>query len=211
MGRTPRVFEVGTRYGDLVVAVRQEGARSFVQCRCDCGASSAPRGYSLTGGHTTSCGCRKRVATAARNQTHGLSKIPEYGVWAAMLRRCTNPNAKDYPNYGGRGITVCERWLDFAAFHADMGDRPTPDHSIDRIENDGGYESGNCRWATRSEQMRNRRAWERKRKERCKRGHIFRPGSYYDTDGSRHCKECYPCRERERSRAEIGGLLDGTR
>lgn len=86
-----------------------------------------------------------------------MTWVPAYQIWAAILRRCTNPNAKDYPRYGGRGITVCERWANsFTAFYDDMGDRPDG-MQIDRIDNSRGYEPGNCRWVTSRENNRNRR------------------------------------------------------
>lgn len=98
----------------------------------------------------------KRKKQRPREQ-HGMTDTPIYRIWAAILRRCTNPNTKDYPRYGGRGITVCERWAEsFSAFYADMGDRP-PGTQIDRIKNERGYEPGNCRWISCSGNNRNRR------------------------------------------------------
>jgi len=88
--------------------------------------------------------------------THGLSKTPEYRAWASMVQRCTNPNNARYDRYGGRGISICVRWNKFENFLADMGPRPTKGHSVDRKDNEGNYEPGNCRWATRSEQQNNK-------------------------------------------------------
>jgi hypothetical protein len=91
--------------------------------------------------------------------THGLRSTPAYTSWAAMIQRCTNPNNTGYKNYGGRGISICERWLTFEGFFADMGQKPSSELSLDRLDPDGNYEPGNCRWATPKEQTMNKRAF----------------------------------------------------
>lgn len=92
------------------------------------------------------------------NYKHGMSFTPEYRAWRSMKERCLNTRHKAYSRYGGRGIAVCDRWLEFEHFYTDMGDRTSPEHSLDRIDNDGGYEPGNCKWSTRIEQQFNRRS-----------------------------------------------------
>jgi hypothetical protein len=124
-------------------------------CQCVCGNMTHVSTTDLRRGKTKSCGCLKRHTSNTIPAPHGLYKTPEYTVWGAMHTRCRNPNQPHYKHYGGRGITVDPRWDDFTNFLADMGPRPSLQHSIERIDNDKGYGPDNCKWATQTEQCRN--------------------------------------------------------
>lgn len=136
-------------------------------CRCQCGTERAVRSCHLTRGNSKSCGCLNRELSSARakarNLKHGHSPrgkfSSEYKSWASMRARCSNPATNSFEYYGGRGIKVCDSWEgSFKEFLKDMGLKPSPLHSIDRINSNGNYEPGNCRWATKKEQRHNRRA-----------------------------------------------------
>ncbi len=146
-------------HGPYYITVRGPVKRGwYVDCFCVCGKPvNRVKVYALFAGGTASCGCLIREKTAARSITHGMSYSVEYSCWRSMMARCSNPRIAHFKNYGGRGITVCERWHKFENFLEDMGLRPSLGHSIDRIDPNGNYESANCRWATDTEQQRNRR------------------------------------------------------
>jgi hypothetical protein len=132
----------------------------FHLCRCDCGSVQFVGATKLKSGHSKSCGCLLSEITAKRSFKHGHDgrgrRTRAYSIWRNMLTRCTNPKSVDFERYGGRGITICESWLKFENFLADMGE-PPKDLTIDRINNDAGYFKENCAWKTRLDQARNRR------------------------------------------------------
>lgn len=147
---------VGQRFGFLTVLSLDLSRANFTRymCECDCGEVLSIRGEYLPNGHTRSCGC---LTNRPLSKRHNMASFPEYRVWQGMKARCTSPTSSGFYLYGGRGITVCDRWMkSFYNFYEDMGRRP-PKMSLDRIDNNLGYSKSNCRWATSVEQSINKR------------------------------------------------------
>ena len=159
----------GLRYGRLTAlepTKQRSGGKVIWRCKCDCGNKCLAAVNHLRDGRRVSCGCAKFGKQVNKTHGHYVGGKPTatYGSWSTMRTRCLNPHCKEYPYYGGRGITICERWLNsFENFLADMGPRPEG-KTLDRWpNNDGNYEPGNCRWATWSQQRTNQRSTERRR------------------------------------------------
>lgn len=149
---------IGKIFGKLIIVSRvdnDKNGRTRVLCHCECGNKKEIRLKDILNGKIKSCGC---LQFENRYRTHEMTHTTEYSIWANMITRCTNKKVNNYKNYGGRGISVCDRWLkSFQNFFEDMGNRPSMSLTLDRVNNDGNYEPTNCRWATKKQQSANKR------------------------------------------------------
>jgi hypothetical protein len=152
----------GKVFGRLTVIVKsseKRGLNALWVCVCSCGKQTLVTTSNLNSGNSASCGCFRKEKVSEACRTHGMRDSSEYSIWTGMIQRCQNEKATSYSTYGGRGISVCDRWMiSFENFYADMGPRPSPNHTLDRYPDmNGNYEPNNCRWATIEEQSSNRR------------------------------------------------------
>lgn len=160
MGPKPKPM-TGLVFGSLTVVNRASNSvNGHVRylCRCSCGIARVVDGSALRTGRSQSCGCKKGEVISRKVKKHGMRNTTEYFIWTTMKARCYNKHHKHFAEYGGRGIVMCDRWRDsFEEFYRDMGPRPSPKLSIERLRNHLGYYPGNCKWGTKTEQSRNRR------------------------------------------------------
>lgn len=146
------------KHGGWVIDKYGVKSKILVLCKCECGTIAKTEFNKLINGKVMSCGCYNSIVNRQMRTTHGKADSSEYNTWRSLIDRCYNTKNLGYKNYGGRGITVCDRWLEsFENFYADMGDRPSPKLTIDRENNNLGYSPENCRWATYSQQSLNKR------------------------------------------------------
>jgi hypothetical protein len=168
---------IGKKFGRLtVLGMGHRSATSrqwYWKCRCDCGTEKEIMGCNIRAGVAESCGCLQKERASKANKVHGKSRTKTHTAWKNIKQRCLNPKNNHFHDYGGRGIKICDKWKNsFAAFDADIGIPPSPEHTLDRIDNNGNYEPGNVRWVTGLDQIRNRRV-----------------SVYIEMDGRKHLKQ----------------------